>query len=137
MYQPLNTVDSTHGSAETMVAQNNLQDNFLATSNPLVKDMADVVVQLEEGPRALTLKLLFREKKFDISDISSENTVAELKGRISTICEVPVRLQRLIFNGRPMKPDDRRLRTLNIVDNSYIHLFPVPESNLAGIKIKC
>lgn len=131
MYQPLNTVDSTHGSAEVMAAQNNLENASLTTSDPLVVGMTDGMVQLEEGPRALNLKLLFREKKFDIVDVSSESTVAELKERISTICEVPVKLQRLIFNGRPMKPDDKRLRALNIVDNSYIHLFPVPESNLA------
>jgi hypothetical protein len=140
MYQPLNTVDSTHGPAGAIATQTvsyDFQDIPLTTSNPLVVGTAETAAPVGEGTRPLALKLLFREKKFDILDVSADCTVANLKERIFALCDVPVNLQRLIYNGRPMKPDDIILRALNIGDNAYIHLFPVPESNLAGMNLRC
>ena len=74
--------------------------------------------------------VLYKEKIFDISKISSSATVASLKIRVSAVCEVSATRQRLVFSGKPLRPDSKTLESFHITSNSCIHLFPLPEATL-------
>lgn len=59
--------------------------------------------------------------------------ISELKIIIESISEVPPSQQRLIFKGRLVQPDDKTIDSFSIVDNSVIHLFPIPIAHASAV----
>lgn len=77
--------------------------------------------------KKLKLKVLLKEKSFDI--FCAENaTVLQLKQEIFSQTDIPAIQQRLIFSGRQLKPDEKQLSSFKIINNSPIHLFPLPSA---------
>ena len=74
----------------------------------------------------ITIKVLIKETTIEISNISKNDTIKQLKERIHTDTQILPHLQRLIYGGKPLKPDDKSLAFFKIDDNSSIHLFPIP-----------
>jgi len=63
-----------------------------------------------------------------MNNIQQDSTILQLKESIAVITTiVPIR-QRLIFSGKQLKPDDKTISSFKIIDNSSIHLFPLPEA---------
>jgi Ubiquitin family len=77
---------------------------------------------------SFTLKVLFKEKSIPVEGLSTDSTIAQLKSAVENVTEVSASDQRLIFAGRPLKPDDKTLSSFKIVDGSSIHLFPIPRN---------
>lgn len=77
------------------------------------------------GEGGMTLSVLLKEDKFTVrlSDIAS-TTVENLKVEVEKATKVPVNLQRIIYSGRPLKPDSALLSTFKIQNESTLHLFP-------------
>jgi hypothetical protein len=80
----------------------------------------------QSSGRQFTLKILHRETTSQISGLTELSTVAQLKHEIEMVTQTPAAQQRLIFSGRPLRPDDKTLKSFNITNGSSIHLFPLP-----------
>jgi hypothetical protein len=92
----------------------------------------------EHGEAALTLTILYKEKKLSVSvPDRPDTTVLDLKDAIHIITEIPPVQQRLLFAGKRLAPDNRTLSFFKVSVQSPIHLFPtlVPQvsSNQNGI----
>ena len=84
-------------------------------------------------PPAFVLKVLYKEKSTTVSSgLSAQSTVLDLKLAIDSQLEVPIAQQRLIFAGRPLKPDDRALSSFKVDAGASIHLFPLPPRSLVA-----
>ena len=85
------------------------------------------------GPIAVTvsdsfcIKVLHQEKAFDITSLSQQSTVGQLRVAVFNVTQIPVARQRLIFSGKHLKPDEKTLASFKIDHGSRIHLFPLPE----------
>jgi len=77
---------------------------------------------------SITIKLLNKEKTVDICNLLKNNTIKELKDKIYSVTEVEPQLQRLIYGGKPLKPDNKKLSDFKIENGSNIHLFPIPSA---------
>jgi ubiquilin len=75
--------------------------------------------------KTVKLKVLLKEESFEVS-CADNATVLQLKHAIASQSEIPIIQQRLIFSGRQLKPDEKLLSTFKIINNSTIHLFPIP-----------
>ncbi|RYH30318.1 hypothetical protein EON65_05560, partial [archaeon] len=106
--------ESGHGSVEL----NTLQ----STTNPLAP--TGPTAPSSTPPNAL--KILYKEKTFEIKSISGLTTVGELKRLILEATEVEISRQRLIIGGKPMRPDEATLASYKLADHAHIHLFPIP-----------
>jgi hypothetical protein len=85
----------------------------------------------ENGPTPFVVKVLHKEKSTTVSDgLSAQSTVLDLKLAIDSQLEVPVGSQRLIFAGRPLKPDDKTLASFKVDSGATVHLFPLPPRSL-------
>ena len=73
-----------------------------------------------------TLKILLKETNLQLPGLSDLTTVGQLKIEIEKLTNVAVNSQRLIFAGKQLKADEKTLKSFNIVENSSIHLFPIP-----------
>lgn len=80
----------------------------------------------------LILKILHKEKAFELKGFNLEGTISELKTAVESLTEVPKPQQRLIHAGKPLKPDDKTLRFFKVSNNASIHLFPIPQSAVAS-----
>lgn len=74
----------------------------------------------------MTVKVLYRERTYEISCLTGDNTIARLKELVESSTDVPTARQRLIFSGRALAPDDKTLSFFKIQHNSSVHLFPLP-----------
>jgi hypothetical protein len=74
----------------------------------------------------MTVKVLYRERTYEISCLNGDTTVVRLKELIESSTDVPAARQRLIFAGRALTPNDKTLSFFKIQHNSSIHLFPLP-----------
>lgn len=83
----------------------------------------DKPVILEEA-ECFTLKVLNKESSVDITGLVPSSTVSDLKEVVQKEHRVDAHLQRLIFNGKPLAPDEKTLIYFGIKDQSVIHLFP-------------
>ena len=101
-------LDGVNGSVELNPLQNST-NSLAPTNNP---------------PN--TLKILYKEKTFEITNISGSTTIGELKRLILEATEVELARQRLIMGGKPMRPDEATLASYKLADNAHIHLFPIP-----------
>lgn len=72
------------------------------------------------------IKILFKEKSYEILSLCSTSTVSELKAAVEAKTNVAVSSQRLIFAGKALRPDDKTLESFKVISNSSIHLFPTP-----------
>ena len=79
----------------------------------------------------LKIKVLFGEKKYEI-ELEPSSSVLDLKTAVVNISEnaLTIEKQRLIKNGRELKPDcDKLNKYTNSNDNSMIiHCFPRPDT---------
>ena len=73
-----------------------------------------------------TIKILLKETNLQLPGLSDLTTVGQLKIEIEKLTNVAVNSQRLIFAGKQLKADEKTLKSFNIVENSSIHLFPIP-----------
>ena len=74
----------------------------------------------------MTVKILYRERTYEISCLTPETTVARLKELVASSTEIEQSRVRLIFSGRALAPDDKTLAFFKIEHQSSIHLFPLP-----------
>eukprot|EP00601_Ochromonadales_sp_CCMP2298_P027028 CAMPEP_0173292964 /NCGR_PEP_ID=MMETSP1143-20121109/13026_1 /TAXON_ID=483371 /ORGANISM="non described non described, Strain CCMP2298" /LENGTH=151 /DNA_ID=CAMNT_0014232421 /DNA_START=211 /DNA_END=663 /DNA_ORIENTATION=- len=72
------------------------------------------------------VKVLYREKAHEVAGLGSSSTVGELKRLAETALGVPPPLQRLIFAGKQLKPDEKLLSDFKLGPNASVHLFPLP-----------
>ena len=75
-----------------------------------------------------SLKILIKEQSHQVTGgLSVQSTVLDLKTEIEKVIpDVPLAQQRLIFSGRPLKPDTATLSSFKIDSQATIHLFPLP-----------
>jgi hypothetical protein len=73
----------------------------------------------------LKIKILKGEQSKEIT-VPPLATVAQLKSIVETAYSVPVAQQRLVFKGKPLRPNEDSLASFHIISNSVIHLFPLP-----------
>lgn len=76
------------------------------------------------------LRILYKEKIYEILCLQKSSTVSELKAEICKKTEITPPCQRLIFSGKALKPDDKTLEFFKIENKASIHLFPVPLSSI-------
>mmetsp|Transcript_9621 Transcript_9621/g.15895 ORF Transcript_9621/g.15895 Transcript_9621/m.15895 type:complete len:422 (+) Transcript_9621:50-1315(+) len=138
-YQRLDHEDDALASAEvteastemTSVGQSSAPElnplNNQSTTNEGTAGVGRVVNEDGAIGQNLLLKVLFKEKAHEIHGMKPQSTIAEFKAAIETVLAVPPHLQRLIFSGKPMKPDTKTLSDFKITGGSAtIHLFPLP-----------
>jgi len=75
-----------------------------------------------------TIRVLFKEKTHEIHHLTPNSTITQLKNASTAVTDVPFLRQRLIFAGRPLRPDDATLSSLGLCHNAAVHLFPIPET---------
>ena len=73
----------------------------------------------------LTLKVLKGEQSKTIT-VPKQASVAQLKSLIEPAHDVPVAQQRLVFKGKPLRPNEDSLSSFHITNGSTLHLFPLP-----------
>ena len=86
----------------------------------------------EGVPEDFSIKVLYRESTYLISDVSPSTTIQLLKQKIAEVTNVPISQQRLIFNGKSLQ-DTNTIATYQILANSFIHLFPLPVVNATQV----
>lgn len=106
-----------------LVEGDGAEDNQLST----VENVLHQHVAAETD--SINIKVLNKEATIEINDISKNATILGLKEIIFEKCDVPIDRQRLIFNGRPLKPDEKCLDELKVISGSCVHLFPIPVTN--------
>lgn len=95
-----------------------------------VMNPIDSTVQHEKNSPSQSefkLRLLHKEKVDEIEGINEGTTILELKSLIEAKTGVKIPQQRLIHAGKQLKPDGKDLKFFKILNNSTIHLFPIPE----------
>ena len=124
-YQKLTTESEGDSSSSDAITMNPLLMMDGSTShieNRATKD-AGTKVTTDESFR---VKVLFKEKSFDIVGVTAESTVQQLKEKIEKATNVSANIQRLIYAGKNLKPDNQSLNSFKITDNVSVHLFPLP-----------
>ena len=79
-----------------------------------------------------SVKVLYRENTYLISNLSSSTTIHQFKLKIAEVTNVPISQQRLIFNGKSLQ-DNNTMATYHIQSNSFVHLFPLPVANATQV----
>lgn len=115
-YQRIGNDDTPNGGTEmTDLVQPSAPVENEATSNPMNLDN-----------RCFCVKVLFKEKSHDICNLSDTSTVGELRIVVEAVTSVPSSIQRLIYAGKQLKPDNKLLSEFKITAGASIHLFPLP-----------
>ena len=80
-------------------------------SAPNTVQMNPIVTERNESAADVTLsvRVLFKEKSFDITGLSDATSISEFKSSIEEATTIPANLQRLIFAGKQLKPDTKLL----------------------------
>jgi hypothetical protein len=81
---------------------------------------------IQQATATFSVKILLKEKVFEISGLSDNMRVGELKSSIEAASTVPSAQQRLICAGKQLKPDMKTLAEFKVTPGSSIHLFPLP-----------
>lgn len=89
------------------------------------------IVSVEEN-RSFSVKIILKEAHLTLSNLRDETTVGQLKSEVEKLTNITIPFQRLIFAGRQLKTDSKTMKSINIVGNSSIHLFPIPLNHLAA-----
>lgn len=85
------------------------------TSNPM-----------NQESNRFNIKILFKEKVYDVCNLTGASTIGDLRQGVEAVTTVPSTLQRLIFAGKQLKPDNKLLSEFKITGGASIHLFPLP-----------
>jgi hypothetical protein len=95
-------------------------------------DSSSVFKESEESEESGVFKVtvLNKEKSYEISSLTNNTTISELKILIASITGVDVLQQRLIYSGKRLDSDNKTLNDYKITKTSVIHLFPIPVANL-------
>jgi len=102
------------------------------TMNPLLmmdaynENRAMKDIGTKAADESFTIKVLFKERSYDILGVTTESTVQQLKEKIEKATNVSPNVQRLIFAGKNLKPDTQSLLSFKITSNASVHLFPLP-----------
>mmetsp|Transcript_4386 Transcript_4386/g.8143 ORF Transcript_4386/g.8143 Transcript_4386/m.8143 type:complete len:234 (+) Transcript_4386:152-853(+) len=78
----------------------------------------------------LRIKVLKGEQSNDIT-VPIQASVSQLKSLVESVYQVPVAQQRLVYKGKPLRPNEDSLASFNVTNNAVIHLFPLPASATA------
>jgi len=81
----------------------------------------------------ISIKVLNKEKAIDINNISKNDTIKQLKEKVYTLTQIEIPLQRLIYGGKPLRPDDKTLSFFKIENGTTVHLFPIPVAAASAI----
>ena len=81
---------------------------------------------IEMQVKTFSVKILLKEAHLPLAGLTDLSTVGQLKIEIEKLTNVAPHSQRLIFAGKQLKVDDKTMKSFNIVENSSIHLFPIP-----------
>lgn len=73
-----------------------------------------------------SVTILLREAHLCLPNLTDLTTVGQLKAEVEKLTNVAVQSQRLIYCGKPLKLDDKTIKSCNITPKSSIHLFPIP-----------
>lgn len=104
------TEASTHNNSSTTSDNNNDVQNSL-------------------HPTGFSIRILYKEKSYDIHNLTSDMKIYQLKEMITRLLpDLPTHRQRLIMSGKLLKPDEQTLEQLKISNRVTIHVFPLPES---------
>lgn len=133
-YQKLTTESEGDSTSSDAITMNPLLMMNRASShieNRVTKDAGTKM--LEES--SFRVKVLFKEKSFDIIGVTAESTVQQLKEKIEKATNVSANIQRLIFAGKNLKPDNQSLHSFKITDNASVHLFPLPTPEASRVVV--
>ena len=83
------------------------------------------IVSVEES-QTFSVKIILKEAHLILSNLRDETTVGQLKSEVEKLTNITIPCQRLIFSGRQLKIDSKTMKSINVVGNSSIHLFPIP-----------
>lgn len=78
-----------------------------------------------ESESDFVVKVLYKEAKYEVRGLTPDSTINDLKVKVFQLSDVPINMQRFIFQGRQMKPEHESLSHFNVVSNTNIHLFPI------------
>ena len=73
-----------------------------------------------------SVTILLREAHLCLPNLTDHTTVGQLKAEVEKLTNVTIHCQRLIYCGKPLKLDDKTMKSCNITPKSSIHLFPIP-----------
>lgn len=82
--------------------------------------------QETSGSEGFSVKVLLKEKIFDVGGLSVATKVGDFKLAVETATTIPPAQQRLICAGKQLKPDTKTIGDFKIQQGSSIHLFPLP-----------
>lgn len=114
--------DSTHDGAMEMA-------EIIPSAPAEVINPVQVPQQLPQEPldsEGFSVKVLLKEKVFDIGGLSAATKVGDFKIAVESATSVPPAQQRLICSGKQLKPDTKTLGDFRVQPGSSIHLFPLP-----------
>lgn len=109
----------------------NLEENAIElTESEAGTSREGIVVSnaLHSTKATLSVRILFKEKVYVLENIKLEFKVSQLKEMIKGVTDVPPNRQRLVMNGKLLKPDDSTLENFNVQNLCSIHVFPLPEA---------
>ena len=128
-YQRINVGDDNEDNDSDEVVLSPLQQ----PSAPVGVSSSTVRESIGEGTRkgsgdnreVIRIKVLKGEESKDIT-VPKLASVGQLKTLIESAYSVPVVQQRLVYKGKPLRPDDGSLSSFQVADGSTLHLFPLP-----------
>ena len=89
--------------------------------------LAQPASAVENSPNeTFSVTILLREAHLCLPNLTDQTTVGQLKAEVEKLTNVTVQCQRLIYCGKPLKLDDKTIKSCNITPKSSIHLFPIP-----------
>jgi hypothetical protein len=123
-YQKLTTESEGDNSSSEAITMNPILMMDGANSHDESRATKDSGTQVTD--ESFRIKVLFKERSFDIVGVTAESTVQKLKEKIEKATNVSANVQRLIFAGKNLKPDNQSLSSFKITNNASVHLFPLP-----------
>jgi len=123
-YQKLTTESEGDNASSEAITMNPLQMMDGVSSQEESRATKDSGTKVTD--ESFRIKVLFKERSFDIVGVTPESTVQKLKEKIEKATNVSSNVQRLIFAGKNLKPDNQSLNSFKITNNASVHLFPLP-----------
>lgn len=91
-----------------------------------VLENSETANPMNQNSNRFSVKILFKEKAYDVENLADTSTIGELRQGVEAVTMVPPSLQRLIYAGKQLKPDNKLLSEFKITAGVSIHLFPLP-----------
>jgi hypothetical protein len=118
--------ESVHPSNEGYEIEMNPMSNRQGYSPVMDSSVHQPMPSAPPDEGEFTIKVLCKEKTFIVKGINESSTILEMKQHLVSLTEIPIERQQLIMRGKLLKPDDKTLSSLQVVDKSVVHLFPKP-----------